>query len=490
MFSFGKRLYSYVTAPSSAAAYSPRFGGAYADYRMPLSVDSGSKFCILLIVAAVVYSGILTMEEFKSVAEDMRNTSSGAMYLNAMQMLLYISVSVFLWRLVLVLCYRPAPTLGDAKLPKITVIVPAYNEGKCVLKTLRSVLKSDYPADKLQIIAVNDGSKDDTLQWMQMAVSQSNGRIELINFPQNRGKRHAIYEGIRAGKGSIIITIDSDSIIEHQTLRRLVSPFADPQVGAVAGNVRVLNRRDGILPKMLEISFAYSFDFIRASQSMVNSVFCTPGALSAYRKKAIVKDLKDWLNQTFLGKPATIGEDRAITNLVLKNGYDVRYQSNSMVYTIVPTDYKQLCKMFLRWARSNVRESIVMGEFIFKKFRKGLRYGAIINFIMSILVMIIPQAIIGAVICAMFMDPQVYISQVAMGTVLASTVPMIFYSLRHRNSDALWAYAYGLFWLVALWWITPWAIITMGNGKWLTRELPQTRKDIVTRIYEFIVKAA
>jgi hyaluronan synthase len=491
MFNFTKKLYSYITAPSSAAVYSPRFGGAYADYRMPLSVDSGSKFCILLIVAAIVYSGIITMEQFKAVAEDMRNTHSGAMYLSAMQMLIYLSVSVFIWRLVLVLCYRPAPTLSDARLPRITVIVPAYNEGKCVLKTLRSVLKSDYPADKLQIIAVNDGSKDDTLQWMQKAVDTSNGRIELINFPKNRGKRDAIYEGVRAGKGSVIITIDSDSIIERQTLRRLVSPFADPQVGAVAGNVRVLNRREGIIPRMLEVSFAYSFDFIRASQSMVNSVFCTPGALSAYRKKSINKDMKEWRDQTFFGKPATIGEDRAITNLVLKNGYDVRYQANSMVYTIVPTDYKQLVKMFLRWARSNVRESFVMGEFIFKKFRKGSRYGAIINFIMSILVMIIPQAIVGAVMCAMFMDPQVYISQVALGTVLASTVPVIFYSIRHRNSDALWAYAYGLFWLVALWWITPWSIITMSNGKWLTRELPQTRQDIITRISIFLgLKAA
>jgi hyaluronan synthase len=491
MFDFTKKLYSYITAPSGGSIYSPRFGGAYANYRMPLSVDSGSKFCILLIVAAVVYSGLLTVEDFRAVSEKMRSTHSGAIYLTAMQAVLYIGIAVFLWRLLLVLFYKPAATLSDAKLPRITVIVPAYNEGKCVLKTLRSILKSDYPAEKLQIIAINDGSKDDTLYWMQMAVDKSGGRIDLINFPQNRGKRHAIYEGVRAGKGSIIVTIDSDSIIERQTLRRLVSPFADHQVGAVAGNVRVLNRKDSIIPKMLEVSFAYSFDFVRASQSMVNAVFCTPGALSAYRKKAIIKDMKEWRDQTFFGKPATIGEDRAITNLVLRNGYDVRYQSNSMVYTIVPTNYKQLVKMFLRWARSNVRENIVMAEFIFKKFRKGSRYGAILNFITSVFVMIVPQAIIGAIMCAMFMDPQVYISQVAFATFLASTIPAIFYSIRHKSSESLWAYAYGLFWLVALWWITPWSIITMGNGKWLTRELPQARQDILTRISNFLgLKAA
>jgi hyaluronan synthase len=492
MLNLKKKLYSYISASSYAAEYSPRFGGAYADYRMPLSVDSGSKFCIILIVAAIVYSGIITLQDFRSTVDEMRATSSGMLYLTATQALIYLSLSVFIWRLFLVFRYRPAPTLSDAKLPRCTIIVPAYNEGKCVLKTIRSILKSDYPADKLQILAINDGSKDDTLEWMQKGVDASNGRVELINFPKNRGKRDAIYEGVRASKGSIIITIDSDSIIERQTIRRLVSPFADPQVGAVAGNVRVLNRREGIIPKMLEISFAYSFDFIRASQSMVNSVFCTPGALSAYRKKSIIKDMKEWKDQTFFGKPATIGEDRAITNLVLKNGYDVRFQSNSVVYTIVPTGYKQLCKMFLRWARSNVRENIVMAEFIFKKFRKGSRFGAVVNFVMAVLAMIIPQAIIGALMCAMFMDPQIYISQVALGTIIASTVPMIFYTIRRRNSDALWSYAYGLFWLVALWWITPWSIITMGNGKWLTRELPAGgRQDLVTRFFNLIgIKAA
>lgn len=467
--------------------YSPRFGGAYRNIRLPLSMDSASKFCILLIVAAIAYSGFLTIHDFKSLLEEMRSTHSGSIYFCASRTLIYLNISVFLWRVLLVFGYRPAETCSDKELPRCTVIMPAYNEGKNVLKTLRSIVKSNYPAEKLQIIAVNDGSADDTLAWMQMACSQFDGRIELINFKKNRGKRAALYEAIRISKGGIIVTIDSDSIIERQTVRRLVSPFVDPQVGAVAGSVRVLNRREGLLPRMLEVSFAYSFDFIRASQSMVNTVFCTPGALSAYRKKAISKDLRGWLNQTFLGKPATIGEDRAITNIVLRNGYHVKFQSNAMVYTIVPTGYKQLCKMFLRWARSNVRETFVMAKFIFTKFRTGSRKGAIVNFVMATMNILLPQALIGAIVSALFIGPQVYLSQVAFGTVLASTAPAIFYSIRRRNSDAIWAYAYGLFWLVALWWITLWAVITMGNGKWLTRELPtSTRPAFSTRISQLL----
>ncbi|HBG27841.1 MAG: hypothetical protein A2Y10_06830 [Planctomycetes bacterium GWF2_41_51] len=487
MFDFRKSLYGNSTSSASADLYVPRFGGAYANIRLPLSVDSGSKFCIILVVVAILYSGFLTMQDFRTVIDRMSTTSTGSIYLVATRALVYLNIAVILWRVLLVMGYKPAPTLTDAKLPRCTVIMPAYNEGKNVIKTLRSILKSDYPIEKLQIIAVNDGSADDTLYWMQQACENANGRVELINFTRNRGKRAALYEAIKISKGSIIVTIDSDSIIDRHTIRRLVSPFIDPQVGAVAGSVRVLNRREGIIPKMLEISFAFSFDFIRASQSMVNTVFCTPGALSAYRKKAINKDLKAWLEQTFFGKPATIGEDRAITNIVLRNGYHVKFQSNSLVYTIVPTAYKQLCKMYLRWARSNVRETFVMAKFIFKKFRTGPRSGAIVNFFMSSISMLLPQAAISAFVAAVFIDPQVYISQVAFATVLASTAPVAFYIIRRRSSDSLWAYAYGIFWLVGLWWITMWALITMGNGKWLTRDLPaDSRQTISSRIINFL----
>ena len=101
----------------------------------------------------------------------------------------------------------------------------------------------------------------------------------------------------------------------------------------------------------------FSFDFMRASQSMVKTVMCTPGALSAYRKSIVMGVLDEWVDQTFLGRPANIGEDRALTNLILRKGYDVVFQQSARVYTEVPVGYANLCKMYLRWARSNVREN-------------------------------------------------------------------------------------------------------------------------------------
>jgi len=494
MFDFKKILHSYSTVASPIgrlAIYSPRFGGAYRNnITLPLTADFSTKMCILLITAMLVYAGFQTLTDFRSMLEELRSSRTGWILFYAFRALVISNIVVFLWRILLVLGYKPVPSRSDEQLPKCTVIVPAYNEGKQVLKTLRSVLKSNYPFDKLQIINVNDGSADDTLAWMQKACSESDGRIEMINFEKNRGKRAALYEGIIRSRGQIIVTIDSDSIIDRRTVRRLVSPFADAQVGAVAGNVRVLNRKDGLLPKMLDIIFAYSFDFIRASQSMVNTVFCTPGALSAYRKNVIIKDLKSWLNQTFLGQPATIGEDRAITNIVLRNGYDVRFQSDAIVYTMVPTEYKQLCKMFLRWARSNVRETWVMFKYIFKKFRTDSASGARVNFIISFVNPVVSRLLFFGVAGWLLTQPYVYLSQLLFGGAVASTAPVVFYMMRRRNSDAIWAYVYGWFWLTGLWWISIWAVLTMRNGKWLTRDLPNGTPALDRFLQRFRLRAA
>jgi hyaluronan synthase len=165
--------------------------------------------------------------------------------------------------------YKPYKPVCDKKLPSVTVIIPAYNEGAQVLHTVRSVIASDYPPEKMQIICVDDGSKDDTWDWMQKAKKEFPHRVKLIRQPFNSGKRLALREGFINCKGSVFVTIDSDSEILPDTLRHMVSPFVlDPRVGGVAGNVRVLNIAESPIPKMLEVSFAYAFDFIRSGQSV------------------------------------------------------------------------------------------------------------------------------------------------------------------------------------------------------------------------------
>lgn len=444
----------------------------------PLFDELSAKCLIMFTISVIVYGGLISLDDFKSLLDDIRSEKLGSVYLYTIRIILGLNLSVFLWRVLLVLKYKPVESCSDEQLPRCTVIVPAYNEGREVLMTLKSIVQSIYPVDKLQIIAIDDGSADDTYDWMKTACRLMPGRIESVRLEKNRGKRDALFEGIIRSRGRIIVTIDSDSVIEPQTLRRLVSPFMnDKLLGAIAGNVRVLNSDEGLIPKMLDVIFAYSFGFLRASQSMVNTVFCTPGALSAYRKEVVMKNLNAWLNQTFLGAKANIGEDRALTNMILNDGWSVKFQSNAVVYTTVPIAYGKLCKMLLRWARSNVRETLAMGRFIFKKFRAGSAGGARVNFIMSCINLIVPKAMAGVIIGFVFLRPQTYLSQLMFGTVVASTAPAVFYALQKKDTDSFWAYAYGLFWFAGLWWITPWAILTARNGNWLTRQLPGEKPE-------------
>ena len=379
----------------------------------------------------------------------------------------------YLWLAFNAFRYKAVPGATDDELPKVTVVVPAYNEGHLVQETLRSLATGDYPKDKLQLIAIDDGSKDDTWSYIEKAAKEFPGQIMTIRQMKNSGKRRALYEGFKRATGDVLITVDSDSVVDHDTLRNLASPFVgDDDCGAVAGNVRVLNRK-AVIPRMLEVSFVFSFEFVRSAQSNLRTVFCTPGALAAYRRDLVMNVLEEWVNQTFLGREANIGEDRAITNLILRQGKSVLFQKNATVYTNIPEQYQGLCKMLIRWGRSNVRESLKMGTFICTRFRDHHRTSARILWFVQCLWCASSPLFFCMILCLIALFPlQFFIAGVG-GGAMWSSVSALFYASRYRSSEALWAYGYGIFHFCALAWITPYALITVQKTGWLTRELHQ-----------------
>ena len=398
--------------------------------------------------------------------------------------LLYINAGALLWRIYLVLTYRPVPAVaGDALLPALTVIVPAYNEGCLVMETLRSIVTSDYPAEKLQVIAVDDGSQDDTWEWLKKASQAHPGRIELIQQPRNMGKRHALYAGFQRTTGEIIVTIDSDSVIEDDTLRCLVSPMvADQRVAGVAGNVRALNLKAGLIPRMMEVAYTFGFDFLRASQSRVNTVLCTPGALSAYRTKAVLPVADQWLHEKWLGRPYSIGEDRYLTNLILRQGCHIVFQSNAHVFTNVPTTYKGLVKMLLRWARSDVRESIDLCSFVFKNFRPTGKLGTRVNVCLSWIDMTITQLLFVVGMISLVTMPLSVILTVIACAALGGMIPATVYFCRHRSPRCFWGVPYSLFYFLALSWVPVYAMLTVHKSGWLTRQLQPGQAPVAARL--------
>lgn len=398
------------------------------------------------------------------------NSAWGFAFLIAAGLVLLFKLSFFAYSVFLYLKYKSIPSVSDEELPTVTVIVPAYNEGKLVYDTLMSIANSDFPEEKMQLLAIDDGSVDETWYWMQVAKKRLGDRLEIMQQPENKGKRHALYRGFNMGTGQVFVTIDSDSIVKTNTLRNLVSPFiTNENCGAVAGNVQVLNNKKAMLAKMLNVSFVMSFEFVRSAESMLGTVMCTPGALAAYRREAVFNCLHDWINQTFMGSPSDIGEDRAMTNMILKQGYTVLFQRNAHVLTNVPERYKSLYKMFIRWGRSNVRENLVMGKFVFTDFRAENKIGARLLFLNQFMTITMAYPFLFFMMYFLLTHPILFISSTMLGILLGSSFQAAFYAKRHNASESVWAYTYSLLYTFGLFWIMPYAIVTAGKRGWLTR---------------------
>lgn len=424
-----------------------------------------------LILFTSVFGLYMLQTEFETLRFERLNSIGGTALIGFGLFLLLSTLSFLVYLIILHMKYKPIASVSDEELPSCTIIVPAYNEGQLVYNTLHSLANSDYPEHKMQLIAIDDGSKDDTFTWIQRAKAELGDRVEIYQQPQNMGKRHALYRGFKLGKGDVFITVDSDSIVKKDTVRNMVSPFVKHKnCGAVAGNVRVLNNKKAIIPRMLSVSFIFSFEFVRSAQSVLGSVMCTPGALSAYRKVAVMNCLEDWINQTFMDQPSDIGEDRAMTNMILKQGYHVLFQSNAYVYTDTPVRYKNLYKMYIRWERSNVRENIMMSRFAFTNFRKGKKLGTRILLLMQWKKVLLAYPLLLLMLWTIAHHPLLFLSSTLVGILIFSSVQAFFFASKSdHKKEAFWAYTYSIFYTFSLFWITPYAIATAGRRGWLTR---------------------
>lgn len=356
--------------------------------------------------------------------------------------------------------------------PSCDVLIPAFNEGKHVYKTIKSIMLSEYP--EFHVIAIDDGSTDDTRKWIEKAQAEFPS-VRAIFCERNRGKKHALAEGIRASSSEIIVTVDSDSSVSPDSIANLLKPFHDPRVGGVAGNICVQNLDHGLIPKLMDIIFVFSYEILRSSQSRFGVVLCTPGALSAYRRKAVEPLLKEWLRQRFLGKKTSIGEDRALTCMLLKQRWSVVYQESAKAYTNMPESYVGLCKMLLRWVRGDIRENILLAPYIFRNLSLfnpkslGLAFHYLI-FNIGILSPVVISPLLLVYFATNFSSAGIVLFYMLVMTLLWGIVPTIIYARKRSLRYSFHAFTYSLFSLFFLMWIPLYALFTLNNNKWLTRK--------------------
>ncbi len=299
--------------------------------------------------------------------------------------------SYILSRFLFSLFYRSKPDTGLE--PPIAIVMPSFNEQEAIGDSLRSLLALEYPREKLELIAVNDGSTDDTLAEMQRVAAESAGRVRVIDFPENRGKRAAMAAGIRASVAEVIVFVDSDSVVEPDALRKLVQPLADPRIGAVCGHANVLNLRESWLTRMQAVRYFVAFRVVKAAESVFNAVTCCSGCFSAYRREAILPRMEWWESQRFLGVESTFGDDRSLTNCVLRD-WRVVYEKRAVSHTIVPASFRAFVTQQTRWKRSWTRESLLVARFIWRKHPVA----ALFTYLSIVLPLIAPIAAIHAIV--------------------------------------------------------------------------------------------
>ncbi len=393
---------------------------------------------------------------------------------HGIQVLAYIGVTwmalgilLIIVRTILWIVYRPSPSARSETAPRLTVVIPAYNEGAMVLQSIESVVNADYPRDRIEVLVVDDGSKDDTWSYILEAARRHPSRVTALRHERNRGKREALALGFSRARGEILVTIDSDSVIERGALLALAGPFRDARVGAVAGKVLVYNRAHGVIPRMLHVRFILSFDMLRAAESVYRNVYCCPGALTAYRARALRGVLQRWQCQEFLGSRCTFGEDRAMTNYLLEEGYDSVYQRTAVVHTVVPNEYGKLCKMLLRWDRSYVREEIRFARIVWKRPWPTRVLAVFDRFITNARIPI-SWSSLGVLPVVIAVHPRIVAPMIiAMGAL--SLLQVLYYLRSERSLNFVYGVLYAYYSSFALFWIFPYAVATVRARGWLTR---------------------
>lgn len=351
--------------------------------------------------------------------------------------------------------------------PEIAIIVPAFNEGPAVSRTIDSCLGGDYPREKIELVVINDGSTDETWQYMlQTAGRYPVGDVRCIDLGSNQGKRAAMAAGVRATKAEFMVFVDSDSTPAVDGVRLLLQTFANPKVGAASGLTYVRNASKNALTRIQQARYFVSFQLLKSAESVVGAVSCNPGCFSAYRRSAVLPVLERWENQRFLGAPCTFGDDRSLTNMILRKGWISRYHSGAAAWTVVPEAYRKFFRQQLRWKKSWLREGPILLSHIWRS--RPLAFPAVLI-----------QTLAG------IMSPFILIYNLGWHTYTTGVPPALYgialylvactYGLFYRcqRNDGLWKWAIiGTFFFISFSPQLIWAAVRIRDTSWGTRALP------------------
>jgi len=319
-------------------------GGALSVYHLidsrRLKFEKGRKgrkgpsfFFLVIIGAPFLLGGIVAYEGISLLESPFRIILLWGLTISFWTAMLFIPMSIVSRR-------REDLQPELTEYPKVTIIIPAFNEEKVVKKTIESIIESQYP--KKDIIVVDDGSTDNTLR----VASNYKNQITVLH-KKNGGKASALNYGLVYAKGEIIVVVDADTIIGRRAIREIVKGFgAGKKVAAVAGNIKVKNRVNWIT-KCQALEYIVGIQLVRRAFDAFGSITIIPGALGAFKKECIT-DVGSYNKDTIV-------EDYDQTIKILKAGLQTKGSIKAVGYTEAPNTVNDFVSQRKRWYRGNVQ---------------------------------------------------------------------------------------------------------------------------------------
>lgn len=375
--------------------------------------------------------------------------------------------------------YRPVK-IDPEYTPSVTIIIPCFNEEEWIQRTILSCLNQHYPADKLEVIIVDDCSTDHSVEKIRELVERLyrteaesfdvKNRLSYYVQPQNAGKRAALVRGVLEAKGELVIFVDSDSFLDIFAVRNLVQPFRDPKMGGVAGRTDVANTYTNSLTRMQSVRYYIAFRMMKAAESVFDTVTCLSGPLSCYRKSLVMEHKDEWINQRFLGQKATFGDDRAMTNFILRN-HRTAYQDTAVCFTIVPNKHRVFLKQQMRWKRSWLRESLMAGAFMWRK-----EPFSSIFFYIGLLVPILAPLVVVYNLIWVPITQHIFPKTFLVGLLMMSLMMSIAQMNLRKSSTWVYGFLFCFYYEMVLLWQMPVAWVTFWKSTWGTRMTPSDEK--------------
>ncbi len=241
----------------------------------------------------------------------------------------------------------------SAALPKVSIVVPAYNEGPAVYQTLQSLSQSDYPRELLDIIAIDDCSTDDTAEWLERAAHDFGIRYRVL--PRNGGKQLALIAGFNITTGDVVAMFDSDVRVTPSVLRGFVRELQDPGVGIVGASCGIYNPNDSLLSQAYTSVFYAMHLWIKRIESRLGFLTVVDGKGIALRREVYARMVPLIENQLWLGLKIMAGEDGYLTHQLTRHGYR-SVMIDEHISTSAPPTVRDLYNQQMRWRRSTLRE--------------------------------------------------------------------------------------------------------------------------------------